>query len=114
MKCGVRVAKGGPIKVRWAFVNLVWFRKQFVDRNMKSYIEEIVGKTIAGVIVTEGEREPRQQVFLVFTDDTHFELYGQYFAFGKHRYPGGMDHIIKYAKGSGAKEIHIFPATDEA
>ena len=75
---------------------------------MKSYIEQIVGKTIAGVIVREADSEPRRQVFLVFTDDTHFELYGQYFAFGKHVHPGGMEHIVKSAE-LGAKEISIYP-----
>lgn len=75
---------------------------------MKSYIEQIVGKTIAGVIVREADSEPRRQVFLVFTDDTHFELYGHFFAFGKHVYSGGMEHVIKSA-GLEAKEISIYP-----
>ena len=79
---------------------------------MKSYIEQIVGKTIAGVVVREAESEPKRQVFLVFTDETHFELYGQYFAFGKHIHPGGTEHIIKYAK-LGAKEISVYPANEE-
>lgn len=80
---------------------------------MKSYIEQIVGKTIAGVVVREAENEPRRQVFLVFTDDTHFELYGKYIAFGKHVHPGGMEQIVKHAK-LGAKEIAVFPLNDEA
>jgi hypothetical protein len=41
---------------------------------MKSYISQIIGKEIASVIVVEGDREPRQQVFLTFSDGTHFEL----------------------------------------
>jgi hypothetical protein len=76
---------------------------------MKSYIEQIVGKTIAGVVVRDAHSEPKRQVFLVFTDDTHFELYGDYFAFGKHVYPGGMAHVIKVAE-LGAKEVAVYNA----
>ena len=79
---------------------------------MKSYIEQIVGKTIAGVVVRESETEPNRQVFLVFTDETHFELYGRYFAFGKHLHPGGMEQIIRSAK-LGAKEVYFFPARED-
>ncbi len=75
---------------------------------MKSYIEQIVGKTIAGVVVREADSDPKRQVFLVFTDDTHFELYGPYFAFGKRLHPGGIDHVAKYA-ATGAKEVSVYP-----
>jgi len=76
---------------------------------MKSYIEQIVGKTIAGIVIREADTDPRRKVFLVFTDDTHFELYGQYFAFGKHLYPGGIEYVIKSAE-PGAKEVTVYPA----
>ena len=42
---------------------------------MKEAIKEIVGKTIKGVIVTEGKESPQSQVFLVFSDNTYYELY---------------------------------------
>lgn len=76
---------------------------------MKSYVEQIVGKTIAGVVIREADSDPRRKVFLVFTDETHFELYGEYFAFGKHLHPGGVDYVVKSA-ASGAKEVSVYPA----
>jgi hypothetical protein len=42
---------------------------------MKDAIKEVVGKTVKGVIVTEGEKGPHSQVFLVFSDNTYYELY---------------------------------------
>ncbi len=42
---------------------------------MKDGIREIIGKTISGVVVKINSRQPRSQVFLVFTDDTFFEFY---------------------------------------
>lgn len=88
------------------------FSRHVGKRDMKSYIEQIVGKTILGVVVRESETEPNRQVFLVFTDETHFELYGRFFAFGKHVHPGGMEHIIKSAE-LGAKEVFVFPARED-
>jgi hypothetical protein len=38
-------------------------------------MSHIVGKTISGVIVKEGDETPRSQVFLLFTDGTYYELY---------------------------------------
>jgi hypothetical protein len=47
---------------------------------MKSGVRYIVGKTIRTVIVSErADRTPATQVFLVFTDDTSLEFYGQLF-----------------------------------
>ena len=43
---------------------------------MKSAIKRIVGKTIKGVFVKERHTgNPKSQVFFVFDDDTHYELY---------------------------------------
>lgn len=41
---------------------------------MKSSIRSLIGKTITGVIVKQGG-PVKQQVFLVFSDDTYFEFY---------------------------------------
>jgi hypothetical protein len=43
---------------------------------MKSQIREILGKKISGVVVKEGEDEPKTQIFLLFSDGTHYEFYG--------------------------------------
>ncbi len=44
---------------------------------MKDATRGIVGKTISGVIVKEGNSSPRSQVFLLFDDNTYYELYSQ-------------------------------------
>jgi hypothetical protein len=43
---------------------------------MKPGVKNIIGKTIAGVLVKERGNTPRGQVFLVFTDGTYFEFFG--------------------------------------
>jgi hypothetical protein len=42
---------------------------------MKPGVKNIVGKTIAAVLVKERANTPRGQVFLVFSDGTYFEFY---------------------------------------
>ena len=37
---------------------------------VKLYIGQIVGKEIANVVAVESDREPRGQVYLIFTDGT--------------------------------------------
>ena len=40
------------------------------------YLDQILGKTITGVVVKEhAGGSPRSQVFLVFSDGTHYEFY---------------------------------------
>jgi hypothetical protein len=45
---------------------------------MKPTINEIIGKRIVGVIVKESDRWPKSQLFLLFDDNTYFELYSTY------------------------------------
>lgn len=47
---------------------------------MKDGLKYLVGKRIAGVVVAKSQRSPRNQVFLVFTDGTRFEFYGENFS----------------------------------
>jgi hypothetical protein len=64
---------------------------------MQSAILDIVGKRIAGVVVKEG-RHPRSQVFLVFDDDTHYELYADAEIQGiKSIGTGGIDKVRTYS-----------------
>jgi hypothetical protein len=42
---------------------------------MKAEIQKIIGKTIKGVVVAEGFRGPQSQLFLIFTDNTFYEIY---------------------------------------
>ena len=43
---------------------------------MKRGLKTVVGKQIVTVVVATSEREPRQQVYLVFSDGTSFEFFG--------------------------------------
>ena len=43
---------------------------------MKNGWREIIGRTVAGVIVAKSRKTPHHQVFLVFADGTSFEIYG--------------------------------------
>lgn len=49
---------------------------------MKDGLKDILGKRIAGVIAAQHENEPRRQLFLIFSDGTSLELYGEYFNCG--------------------------------
>lgn len=48
--------------------------------SMKDAINEIVGKTISGIVSVENEHHaPRHQLILLFSDGTSFEFYGDSF-----------------------------------
>ena len=42
---------------------------------LKDALPELLGKRICGAVVKQGGRSPRMQLFLVFDDDTWYELY---------------------------------------
>ena len=48
-----------------------------VVMSIKNEIGLIVGKTISGVVVARNYWTPHAQIFLVFTDGTHHEIYGR-------------------------------------
>lgn len=47
---------------------------------MKDGLKYLIGKRIAGVVVATSKHSPRQQVFLVFSDGSRFEFYGENFS----------------------------------
>ena len=53
------------------------FRQQGqIMSRTKDGLEQIVGKTIAGVVMTENEKGgPRSQLYLIFSDSTSFEFW---------------------------------------
>ena len=63
-------------------------------------IYQIVGKTIERVIVKThraADVRPSVQVFLIFTDHTYYELYGErYIGFTGGVDRGGRDQVIRY------------------
>jgi len=75
---------------------------------MKSGIGEIIGKTITNVVVTENSRLPRQQVFLVFDDDTYFELYGDDINCTDGIDKGNLDTVKRCASNTGGSML-VYP-----
>lgn len=69
---------------------------------MKDGLKYVIGKRIVGVVVASSEgRAPKQQVFLVFSDGTRFEFWGEHFSCC-----GGLDRafgIAEYIKDGGAE-----------
>ena len=64
---------------------------------MKDEIARIAGKPIKHVLVKGSDREPRSQVFLVFTDDSYYELYADDTIHGTGSLSyGGLEHARKY------------------
>jgi len=47
---------------------------------MKNGLKDIIGKHITAVVVARSDRAPKQQVFLVFSDGTRFEFWGECFS----------------------------------
>jgi hypothetical protein len=75
---------------------------------MKDGIAQIVGRRIAGVVVAQSPRGPRQQVFLVFEDGTRFEFWGENFSCcsGVDRAAGLAD----YVEMAGGEIVRMFGA----
>ena len=65
---------------------------------MKPAMREIIGRTIDTIVVSEDNSAgPRDQIFLLFTDGTCYELYGDLRASGN-VVVGDRDWAIKYAQ----------------
>jgi hypothetical protein len=70
---------------------------------MKDGVRQIVGKSISGVVVAETPRALRRQVFLVFTDNTHFEFWGDSLTGAGGVDTGGLEEVGNYIAKCGAK-----------
>jgi hypothetical protein len=73
---------------------------------IKSAISGIIGKTIIGVVVTRNDCEPENQLFIVFSDGTQYEIWGE-FSTGGGLARGGMDEAERYARSFGGEVTHI-------
>ena len=71
---------------------------------MKNGIKQIVGKTVAGVVVADSatRKSPSQHLFLTFTDGTFFEIYGEDFSGASGVNPGGLAEVASCAGQLGA------------
>src|SRR5689334_253333 len=74
---------------------------------MKDGFKEIIGKQIASVVVAENDkRAPRNQAFLVFTDGTCLELYGESFTCC-----AGIDKVAAIdftVRGAGGRIVRVY------
>ena len=79
---------------------------------MKDGLKYIVGKQIAGVVVASSARQPRGQVFLVFTDGARFEFWGESFSCC-----AGLDSaadIERYVESLQGKIDRVYTDADES
>jgi hypothetical protein len=61
----------------------------------KDPLEQLIGKTISHVVAKEGT-SPRKQVFLVFSDGTYYELFGDQFGGASAIDTGTVEDVRKY------------------
>jgi hypothetical protein len=67
-----------------------------MNHEMDNALPRLVGKTIAHIVLKEGQ-SPRGQIFLVFTDDTYYEFYfGAPVDGAKAVDPGGLAAAVAY------------------
>lgn len=62
-------------------------------------LENVVGKRIHGIVVSENPESPQNQVFLVFHDQTYLELYGNQMSGSNEVDQGGMREVMSYITG---------------
>ncbi len=63
---------------------------------IKGTFDQMIGKRIKGIVVKESCNPPRAQVFLIFSDETHYEFYGENFRGTNGVDPGGMAAVKDY------------------
>jgi hypothetical protein len=70
-------------------------------------LKQIVGKTIAGIVTREGVGAgPRYQLFVIFTDNTYLEFYGD-MDWSTHLESGDIETVKQYASRFGGKVVVI-------
>jgi hypothetical protein len=72
---------------------------------MKDGVCQIIGKTIRAVITAEGNSEPpRDQVYLIFDDDTYYEFYGGDIAGTGGVDQGGSEYVLGYLEANAPRK----------
>jgi hypothetical protein len=70
-------------------------------------LKQIVGKTIAGIVTHEGAGAgPRYQLFVIFTDNTYLEFYGD-MDWSTHLETGDVETVKQFASRFGGKVVVI-------
>jgi hypothetical protein len=78
-------------------------------------LQQILGKTITGIVGREGGRGgPQRQLMLVFSDETFVEIYGIDFNIARELVSGDLEAAKKYAaRPGGSMEVIAFPDENE-
>jgi hypothetical protein len=70
-------------------------------------LKQIVGKTIAGIVTREGMGAgPRIQLFVIFTDKTYLEFYGD-MGWSTHLESGDVETVRQSASQFGGRVVVI-------
>ena len=78
---------------------------------MRGGIQQILGKRVRAIVVAKAPVAPRQQVFLIFDDDSHFEFYSDgEFTWTAAVDPGRVEKVRRYV--SGFREATILYDSD--
>lgn len=80
---------------------------------MKDGLRGILGKSISNVVVASRDTAPKQQVFLVFSDGTYFEFYGEQFNCAGSVDLGDLVEVLDYAKRSMQANIDTVYSGEE-
>lgn len=80
---------------------------------MKGDFEKIIGKTITSVVVATNNQHHNDQVLLVFSDGTSFEIYGSSFSGASGLDRGGVADACSYAKKCGG-HVSVYPPNEQA
>lgn len=76
---------------------------------MKDGLKQTIGKQIVEVVVAaKNSGEPRNQVFLIFSDGTYFEFWGHHFSCAGGVDRGSTEQAISYAERGGAEITAIY------
>jgi hypothetical protein len=71
-------------------------------------LKEVIGKTIRSVVFRSGyDASPETQLFLVFEDDTYFEIYGQEIDCGRSLSDGDINNAMAYARKFSSKLLVV-------
>ena len=64
---------------------------------LKDVLPQLMGKKICGAVVKEGDRLPRMQLFLLFDDETYYEIYTDSMIYGTGGIDtGGLEKVRQY------------------
>ena len=71
-------------------------------------LQDLIGKQIVGLISVQGSQTgSHEQLFLLFKDNTHFEIYGTGLGWSGRVYPGGRDAVMATLRPDGGSVSEI-------